>query len=38
MRSNALFDEHCGMQTIGIAVGKYCGAQNDGIAVDERKR
>jgi len=38
MRSNALFNEHCGVQTVGIAVGKYCSMQTDGIAIDERKR
>jgi len=38
MRCDALFDEHCGVQTIGIAVGKYCGPQTNGIAIDMRKR
>jgi len=34
MRSDALFDDHCGVQTVGIAVG----TQPYGMAVDERKR
>jgi len=38
MRADALFDEHGGVQTVGIAVGKYCGTQTDVIAVDDRKR
>jgi len=38
MRSDALFDEQGGVQTIGIAVGKYSGAQTDGIAIDDQKR
>jgi len=38
MRSDALFDENCSTQTVGIGVGNYCGAQTDGITVDEWKR
>jgi len=38
MRSDGLLDEHDGVQTVGITVGKYCGALTDGIAVDDRKR
>jgi len=38
MRCNTLFDEHCSVQTVGIAIGNYCGAQTDGMAVDDRKR
>jgi len=34
-RSDALFDERCGMQNVWIAIDKYCGVQTVGIAVDK---
>ena len=36
--SDVLFDEHCGVQTIGIDDDKYCSAQTDRIAVDKQKQ